>query len=176
MPALRNPRHEQFSQLVASGKTLTESYISVGYSANGAIQSASKLLRTPKVKARIEDIQVAVSQAAITRSDLTTEYILNGIKTVAERCLQAVPVLDSLGKETGVWRFDSAGANKAFELLGRTKGLFVDRHEHAGVNGGPIQVQSALLHMSANDLQQMREILSRSQPAQLPPGEPDSHV
>jgi hypothetical protein len=43
MPVLRNPRHEKFSQLVASGIKPTEAYVSLSYSKAGAPQSANKV-------------------------------------------------------------------------------------------------------------------------------------
>ena len=44
MGLLRNPRHEKFTQLVASGIMPSEAYVSVGYKPTGAKQAASRLL------------------------------------------------------------------------------------------------------------------------------------
>ena len=35
-------------------------------------------------------------------------------------------------EETGEYKFDSAGANRATELLGKHLGMFVDKVEHSG--------------------------------------------
>lgn len=58
-----------------------------------------------------------------------------GLKEVAQRCLQRVPVMEfdrverrmvqaqtEGGKD--VWEFDSTGANRSFELLGKHLGMF----------------------------------------------------
>ena len=49
---------------------------------------------------------------------------------VAERCMTAEPVYDSDGRETGEYKFNATGANKALELLGRYLALFVDVQKH----------------------------------------------
>src|SRR5712691_10838728 len=49
---LRNPRHEQFAQLVATGKPPAEAYVCVGFSKAGAAASATRLLRNAPVRAR----------------------------------------------------------------------------------------------------------------------------
>ena len=78
------------------------------------------------------DIQAAVKSAIDKRSEktgITAEYVLSSLKSVAERCQQAEPVLDREGKPTGEYQFKEAGANKALELLGKNLKLFTDRIE-----------------------------------------------
>jgi len=56
MPVLRNPRHEKFSQLIASGIKPTEAYVSLGYRKAGAPQSANNLLKRTDVRERLNEI------------------------------------------------------------------------------------------------------------------------
>jgi hypothetical protein len=42
---------------------------------------------------------------------------------VFERCMQHKPVLDKDGNPTGEYRFDSAGAARALELMGKHKSV-----------------------------------------------------
>ncbi len=63
------------------------------------------------------------------------DYVLAGLQEFAERTMQRVPVLDRLGNETGQWTFKAGAATRAFELMGRHLGMFVDRHEHSGPGG-----------------------------------------
>ena len=44
---------------------------------------------------------------------------MRDILEVKNRCMQANPVLDKEGNETGVWKFDSNGANKALDICGK---------------------------------------------------------
>jgi phage terminase small subunit len=99
-----------------------------------------------------EVVAKAIDEAmnkALDDAIVTKEYVLKGLKEVADRCMQKVPVMyfdkfekemvqetvmvkdEVTGevKEEGVWRFDSAGANKAFELLGKNMKMFTDKVE-----------------------------------------------
>ena len=43
--------------------------------------------------------------------------------------MQKVAVLDRHGKSTGVWKFDGKNANQALHLMGKDRGMFVDKVE-----------------------------------------------
>jgi hypothetical protein len=43
--------------------------------------------------------------------------------------MQARPVFDSDGRETGEYRYNGMVANRALELLGKEPGMFVDKKE-----------------------------------------------
>jgi phage terminase small subunit len=89
------------------------------------------------------NVQAFVSKALADRSkrtEITADFVLQSLKEVALRCMNKTAVLEwdyenrcmSQKKDedgNDVWEFDSAGANKALELLGRHLALFVDRKE-----------------------------------------------
>lgn len=89
-----------------------------------------------------------------SRAIVDATYVLKGLRNVADRCQQAVPVMVRQGKgmvqkteidpetgeERGVWEFDSAGANRALELLGKHLSLFTDRLEATGKDGAPLEI------------------------------------
>ena len=104
----------------------TQAAIRAGYSKNGAQQMASDLLLNPVIKAAVEKRIKKIEEKEI----VTVEYILKSLIEIAERCRQAEPVLDKEGNETGEYKFDSSGANRSLELLGKYKKLFTDRVEH----------------------------------------------
>jgi hypothetical protein len=64
MPVLRNPRHEKFSQLVATGIKATEAYLSLSYRKAGAPQSANNLLKRTDVRERVIEIQSLAAQSS----------------------------------------------------------------------------------------------------------------
>ena len=66
---------------------------------------------------------------AIEKVALTQEWVLTRLMENAERALQHVAVLDRDGKPTGEYRYDGNVANRALELLGKHRGMFIDRHE-----------------------------------------------
>jgi hypothetical protein len=63
MTMLRNPRHERFAELFASGIRPAAAYVSLGYSKNGAPQSAAKLLQRPDVRRRVDEILACAAQS-----------------------------------------------------------------------------------------------------------------
>lgn len=65
----------------------------------------------------------AVADAAL-RLGITHGYVLESLKNVVERCMQAEPVLDHEGNETGEYRFDARGAVAALKLMGETISTF----------------------------------------------------
>lgn len=84
-----------------------------------------QLITKPNVSMAIEKAQEKRSK----KTEITQEWVLTNLKAIAERCSQAVPVLDREGQPTGEYRFDSSGANKALELLGKHLKMFVERVE-----------------------------------------------
>ncbi len=88
----------------------------------------------------------------LAKVEITAEYVLSSLKEVAERCMErkAVMYFDKENKEMrqemaavkdpvtgevreeGVWEFDSSGANKSLELLGKHIALFTDKVQHSG--------------------------------------------
>lgn len=115
----------------------TQAAVRAGYSAKTAGQIGDEILKKPEIAAAVQAGMDARSQ----RTEITADYVLSGIQEIAERCLQRVPVMEGRGEdrrqatdEDGrhVWTFDAAGANKAFENLGKHLKLFTDKLEHSG--------------------------------------------
>jgi phage terminase small subunit len=162
MPILNNPRHEHFATLIASGLDPTNAYIAVGYSRKSAHASANRLQRNATVAARLTELKVAVAERTIEKAAVDRAWVISRLMSNVERCRQAEPVLDRQGNPTGHYRFDSTGANKALELLGRHLSMFVDRTEHTGADAGPVEVQARLERLSMEDLLKLQEIMARA--------------
>lgn len=136
MPALRNSKHENFAQLVASGENSSQAYLKAGYNSSGSALgvSACQLRGRPDVSARIEELQerkivreVQATQKAIERTALTKEFVINSLILNVRKALQLEHVLDKNGEPT--FRYEGSVANRALELLGREMGMFIDRKE-----------------------------------------------
>lgn len=118
-----NLKHRKFLEAYLKEPNATKSAILAGYSEKSARQIGARLLTNTAIKQEIERIQKKVTE----KTELNAEYVLNSIKNVAERCMQASPVMEKVDGEwveTGEFRFDSSGANKALELLGKNLGLW----------------------------------------------------
>jgi phage terminase small subunit len=138
MSALNRPRWEQFCQFVATGMPQTAAYMCAAGNTNerSSGKSAVRPLKNERICARIRELQgerreIEQRQTidAANRHRVTKEFVLTGLREIHERCMVAMPVLDRKGKPTGQYRFDSSGANRALELMGKHLGMFVEKVE-----------------------------------------------
>ncbi|HOX27461.1 MAG TPA: terminase small subunit [Candidatus Krumholzibacteria bacterium] len=119
------PKQEQFCLEYVVDLNATQAAIRAGYSANGADVTGSRLLGNARIATRIAALRSERSAA----TKITAESVLTRLDQVADRCMQGVEVTDRDGNPIGEWKFDSSGANKALELLGKHLALFVERRE-----------------------------------------------
>lgn len=138
----------RFAQEYVIDRNATQAAIRAGYSERSAFAQGARLLRKDKVLQEIDRL----TQELAEKTKLTAEAIVADLIEVKERCMQRAPVMVREGKEMvqaiddegrNVWQFDSKGANRSLELLGKHLGMFVERRELTGRNGGPLQVQAS---------------------------------
>lgn len=109
----------------------TQAAIRAGYSKESAGTIGSENMQKPEVLAHIASLKAARA----SKLEITADYVLDGLKTVAERAMQREALMkwnyqdrqmEHVKDENGndIWQFDSNGANKALELLGKHIGLF----------------------------------------------------
>ena len=103
----------------------TQAAIRAGYSKKTAQRIGSENLSKPLIHLEI----VRKLKKTTDKLDISAEYVLSSLKNVAERCQQTEPILDNKGKPTGEYKFDSSGANKSLELIGKHLKLFTEVHE-----------------------------------------------
>lgn len=97
-------------------------------------QAGYQMLTQPDIKSYIEEGLSKAAEAA----GLSKKWVLVKLKEVVERCMQARPVMDRQGNETGQWEFDSSGANRALELIARHLRLLGDDDSAAAQIGGAV--------------------------------------
>jgi phage terminase small subunit len=142
VPVLENARHERFAQELAKGASQTDAYIAAGY--RGDRTAASRL--ATKVNNRVAELKGAAAE----KSELDMSYVLTTIHDTVERCKQARPVLDRKGDPvltelpTGdvapAYAFDAKSVLRGAELIGKHLGMFTEKIEHSGPDGGPIEL------------------------------------
>jgi len=120
-----NPKQKAFISEYLVDLNATQAAIKAGYSVKTAKQIGSKLLTKVDIKTEIAR-QIKEREQ---KTGITADYVLKSIKEVAERCMQAVPVVDRKGNRTGEWQFDSSGANTALANLGKHLKLFTEKVE-----------------------------------------------
>jgi phage terminase small subunit len=103
----------------------TQAAIRAGYSENTATEIGYENLTKPHIAIFIQEAQKELS----AKTKLNAEWVINRFKEISDKCMQAEPVMvyDPDKKqmvESGEFRFDSSGANKATEMLGKHLGVF----------------------------------------------------
>jgi phage terminase small subunit len=106
----------------------TQAAIRSGYSADNAGSIGYQLLENPLVAAQVEKLQDARAAALAIKA----EDVLGNLLAIAARAMQAEEVTEwdfaeKCFKGTGEYRFDSTGANRANELIGKHLGMFTDK-------------------------------------------------
>lgn len=136
MPILRNARHEKFAQALAKGKNATEAYADAGY--KGDRTAASRLSTNVNVAQRVAELQGrAARKAEVTMESLLSELEEARTLAIAEKQTSAA-VSATMGKA-------------------KLTGLIVEKREHTGRNGGPIQTVD-LTKLSGDELAQLEAI------------------
>lgn len=123
-----NDRQEQFCHEYIVDYNGTQAAIRAGYSEKAARVQASKLLTKANVLARVRELQ----HEQVQRLAVTSDFVVLRLMDTLERCMAAQPVMvwnaDRGRKvESGEYIFDSKGALRALELLGKHMGMFEDR-------------------------------------------------
>ena len=112
--------HQRFADKYFETLNATVSAIYAGFSEATAKQQGWQLLQREDIQEYLEKLRDEYAE----KSGITKEWIVERFKNISDRCVQAEPVLDKNGAETGEYRFDSSGANKATEMLGKIIGIF----------------------------------------------------
>lgn len=106
----------------------TQAAIRAGYSEKSAHVTACRLLKDAKVQAAIQKEIAKRSQ----RTEITQDFVLNGLKALTLKCEATVPILDKKGLLVGARIAEPNAAVRGYELLGKHLKLFTDKVEHSG--------------------------------------------
>jgi len=118
----------------------SQAAVRAGYSPKGAGVTGHKTLKMPHVAA-------AVAAAMAKRAEeakLSADWVLEGLRLNYDRAMQAEPVMVRQGDrmvESGEFVYDGSVANRALELIGKHLGMFTDKVQHSGPDGGPHEVR-----------------------------------
>ena len=119
----------------------TQAAIRAGYSKKTANEQASRLL----TKVNVQTYLKKLIENRNKRTNITQDDVVADIIKVKDRCMQNEAVLDKEGNETGIYKFDSNGANKALDMLMKhTGGYETDNKQKAfniSVNREAVEVE-----------------------------------
>jgi len=77
------------------------------------------------------------------KENISDDYVLSNLREIVERCMQKEPVMKRGIQVTDevdrpLYSFDSRGALKGLELIGKHIGLFSEKVQLSGAGGGPL--------------------------------------
>lgn len=155
---LSNPRKELFAQQMASGKqTKKSAAIAAGWAPNVASATASRLVKEPEVRARIDELSVKFCEVATLSAARVLEELkrlaftdgrdffdeLGNLKPIAQLTPEQGSQLASFevikknaaagdGLIDTVHKFKVWDKTKALEMLCKYFGLLTEKVEHSG--------------------------------------------
>src|SRR5258708_19508992 len=98
----------------------TQAAIRAGYSKRSASSLGKQLLQNPPVLLAVTKARARL----VEHVEVTQEFVVAKLVENLNRCMQAIPVLDKQGQETGEYRYEANAAHRALELLGKHLGMF----------------------------------------------------
>ena len=125
-----NEKQKQFCEEYIIDLNGTQAAIRAGYSAKTANEQAAQLL----AKLSIQEYICELKNKRSERVKYSQDELMRDILEVKNRCMQANPVLDKEGNETGIWKFDSNGANKALDMLAKHVGFYETDNKQKAFN------------------------------------------
>ena len=140
MATLENKRFERFCQEYVIDYNGTQAAIRAGYKERNARSQACALLTNPNILLRIRELQ----HEQVERLAVSQDYVVLQLMETYRRCLEVTPVMKfdpDTGRmeETGKYQFDSRGALRALELLGKHLGMYNDKLQVTGqINTGQL--------------------------------------
>lgn len=127
------PQQELFCQEYIVDYNGTKAARRAGYSEKTAKTQASRLLTNDDILARIRTIQIE----RLKKLAVTQESVILKLLEIYDRCMQTKPVMEwdyseHQYVETGEYAFDSKGALRALEMIGKHLAMFTNKIEHSG--------------------------------------------
>lgn len=140
------PKQDRFCEEYLVDLNATQAAIRAGYSQKTAGSQGERLLRNVEISAKVAALKAQRSD----RVEVTQDYVLAKLVENVERALQAEPVRDREGNETGEYVYQGSVVNGALKLLGEHLGIFTRKVEHTGKDGGPIEHAAVTVYLPDN--------------------------
>lgn len=162
------PKQQRFVEEYLIDLNATQAAIRAGYSKKTAKQIGTENLSKPVIAEAIAEAQAERSE----RTGITQDWTLTTIHETVERCKQARPVLDRKGERVLVetpsgdvvpaYTFDATAVLRGAELAGKHLGMFPNKYEHTGKDGGPIRLRPDLSKLTDDEIDALERILGRA--------------
>lgn len=128
-------KEEKFVQGLFAGlsqrKAYKEAYDTSNMQDNTIDTAAYNLAKKTEITMRLKEL----TEQQAERTGWTIDKLIKEFEEVKEMCKCATPVLDRQGEPTGEYRFDSVGAVKSLENIGKLLGMYTEKVQHSGTVG-----------------------------------------
>lgn len=142
------PKQQRFVAEYLIDLNATQAAIRAGYSQKTAGQIGEQNLK----KLDIAEAVKAAMEKRADRNSVTQDEVISGLRELRDMAMGKKPmriteVIRAAGKqpktvELNVTVFEAAAAKGALELLGKHIGMFREKVELTGANGGPVETVS----------------------------------
>lgn len=127
------PKQEMFCLEYLKDLNATQAAIRAGYSEKTSNEQGCQNLAKLSIQQRIAELLKTRTQ----KLEIDAEWVLKRFKEISDRCMTAEPVMikdeDGQMVESGEYQFDSSGANKATEMIGKHIGFFEKDNEQSKI-------------------------------------------
>lgn len=142
------PKQQRFVEEYMVDLNATQAAIRAGYSVRSAVKQGCRMLTNADIAQAISEAREAQSK----RVQVSADDVIKGFLKIATSGMQEIPKTDFAGNQVvdrngkPVWKMlDAMNANKSLELLGKHLGMFVDKKEITGKDGGPLMAGGVLV-------------------------------
>lgn len=128
---LRDPGHEAFCRAMVTCKDPTTAW-RIAYNKPKKSYPGKRLqelLTDPSIERRMQYLQEMAAEKVTSAVALQESYIIDGMQTMFERCMQIDQIVDRHGVATGEFKFDSSGAGKALDMMAKTAGMYREKRQ-----------------------------------------------
>lgn len=150
VPQHLTPRQKAFAVEYVKDFRIKRAALAAGYAENTAAKTGYKMLQNPVVRQEVDRLLEEATKSV----GIGPEWVLAKWVDLYEKCMQIQEVTDKKGNPTGEYTFDSAGAARALDAIGRFTGGFDQRHR---VNVESDSLQSLLAELDGGTVRPPRE-------------------
>lgn len=114
---------------------LTQAAINAGYTKRSAQQAGSRLMLNDVIQKEVAREVERRNRAIEKKSDVSSTWVIDKLKTTVERCMQITPVMEKIDgqwQETGEFKFMFQGSNQALKMIGDFLGMWQTKIDLTG--------------------------------------------
>ena len=119
------PKQNKFCLELLKDFNASQSALRAGYSKKNYGHIGWELLQKTTIQQRLQELTAKQED----KNEITVSEIIQDLKILKDRCMQEIQVFNKKGEPTGEYQFDSAGANRSLELLGKHLAMFTDKFQ-----------------------------------------------